>query len=31
MTDLDIAMGLWALAVVLVIGIAYIVKPWRDK
>jgi len=31
MTDLSLALSLWVIAVVLVIGIAWIVKPWRDK
>ena len=31
MTDLSLALSLWVIAVVLVIGIAYIVKPWKDK
>jgi len=31
MTELSLALSLWVIAVVLVIGIAWIVKPWRDK
>ena len=31
MTDLSLALSLWVIAVVLVIGIAYIVQPWKDK
>jgi len=31
MTELSLALSLWVIAVVLVIGIACVVKPWKDK